>query len=399
VSAGETGSALLADAIVVAAGSSSRMAGTDKLTALLGGRPLLAWTLDALDAASSVERIVLVTSESRIAELVAADWLPGSVVAVVPGGDHRAASVAAGLAALDELDAADERAPDRVVLVHDGARPLVSPALVDAVAAAAARYGAAIAAVPVAETIERVRDSVVVETVDRTDLVAAQTPQGARRSFLREALRRFPADGPRRFTDEASLLEACSIAVHVVDGEPGNIKVTVPADLARVGSVVGARARSGIGHDSHPFGPGRPLILGGVEIAGAPRLHGHSDGDVVLHAICDALLGAAGLGDLGRIFPAGPTTPQGIDSGRMLSDVLGRVRDAGLMPVGVDVTVTAARPRLGSHLDRMRESVARLLGVAPEAVNVKASTGNLDGMEGAGRGVSALVVATLGSTR
>jgi 2-C-methyl-D-erythritol 2,4-cyclodiphosphate synthase len=153
--------------------------------------------------------------------------------------------------------------------------------------------------------------------------------------------------------------------------------------------------RTGIGHDSHPFGPGEPLALGGIEIAGAPRLHGHSDGDVALHAICDALLGAAGLGDLGRVFPAGPATPAGIASTELLAEVVRRVADAGHRPASLDVTIVAARPRLGAHLDAMRDAIAGTLGIAPVAVNVKASTGNLDGMEGAGRGISALAVATL----
>ena len=204
------------------------------------------------------------------------------------------------------------------------------------------------------------------------------------------------------FTDEAALLEACSIPVHVIDGEPGNIKVTLPADLARAAAALqgpGGRTRTGIGHDSHPFGPGTPLVLGGVRIDGAPRLHGHSDGDVALHAVCDALLGAAGLGDLGRIFPAGPATPAGIDSTVLLEDVVGRVGAAGLRPASVDLTIVAGRPKLGSRLDAMRDALAAALGLDMTRVNVKASTGNLDGMEGAGRGISALAIVVLEEAR
>ncbi len=292
------------------------MGGRDKLAVEIGGRPLLAWTLDALVAAPEVARLVVVTAAGRRGAIADAPWLPTSVIDVVAGGARRQESVRAGFAALEDAGSDDAG----VVLVHDAARPLVPPSLVGAVAAATAEHGAAIPIVPVAETIKRVAGGRVLTTVDRRDLGAAQTPQGVRRDLLREAYRRFPADGPDTFTDEAALLEACSIEVHVVPGDPGNLKVTLPADLERVADVLAARSatRTGIGHDSHPFGPGMPLALGGIEIAGAPRLAGHSDGDVALHALADALLGAAGLGDLGRLFPADARTPAGIASARLL---------------------------------------------------------------------------------
>jgi len=392
--------AAVADAIVVAAGTSARMGGVDKLSAPIGGRPLLAWTLDALAAAPVVGRLVVVTAPDRLEALREAAWLPSSVTSIVPGGDRRQVSVAAGLDELDRLDAASREATpdDRVVLVHDGARPLVTPSLVQAVAEAAAKHGAAIPVIPIGETVKRIEGGRVAATIDRTPLATAQTPQGVRRSILRAAFERFAADGAATFTDEAALLEACSIPVHVIDGDPGNVKVTLPADLARAEAALGARGamtRTGIGHDSHPFGPGVPLVLGGVPIEGAPRLHGHSDGDVALHAVCDALLGAAGLGDLGRLFPAGPGTPEGIASGALLEEVQRRVAAAGWRPVSVDLTIVAARPRLGSRLDAIRDAIAAALGLEPPRVNVKASTGNLDGMEGAGRGMSAIAIALL----
>jgi 2-C-methyl-D-erythritol 2,4-cyclodiphosphate synthase len=153
--------------------------------------------------------------------------------------------------------------------------------------------------------------------------------------------------------------------------------------------------RVGFGHDSHPFGPGSGLRLGGIEIAGAPRLAGHSDGDVALHAVADALLGAAGQGDLGRLFPADARTPQGVASADLLRGVVARLSEAGLRPASVDVVVIGARPRLGARLDEMRAAIAGLLGLPATAVNVKASTGNLAGDEGAGRSISARAVATV----
>jgi 2-C-methyl-D-erythritol 4-phosphate cytidylyltransferase/2-C-methyl-D-erythritol 2,4-cyclodiphosphate synthase len=384
--------AAVADAVVVAAGASQRMDGADKLAAIVSGRPLLAWTLDAVMASGAVERLVVVTAPARVAAVAAAPWLPGGTE-VVAGGATRQASVAAGVRHLHRIDPDGD---DRPVLVHDGARPLASAALIEAVARETLRHGAAIPVLPVAETLKRVEDGRVVETVDRATLGAAQTPQGALRRLLLRAWEAFPPDRPPTFTDEAALLEACRIPVDAIPGEPANLKVTLPDDLRRVEQALAAEVpRVGYGHDSHPFGPGSPLRLGGIDIAGAPRLAGHSDGDVVLHAVADALLGAAGLGDLGRLFPPDARTPRGADSTVLLGEVVARLATAGLRPASVDVTVIGARPRLGDRLDAMRTALAAALGVDQASVNVKASTGNLGGDEGAGRTMSARAVATV----
>jgi 2-C-methyl-D-erythritol 4-phosphate cytidylyltransferase/2-C-methyl-D-erythritol 2,4-cyclodiphosphate synthase len=395
-----------ADAIVVAAGSSRRMGGTDKLNHVIAGRPLLAWSIDALTVVPEVERVVVVTAADRVDDLRGAPWLPPEVVAVVAGGARRHESVAAGAAALDALDGPDTF-DDRVVLVHDGARPLASAALVRSILEAAAGDGAAIPVVPIAETVKRVEHGVVAATVDRDELATAQTPQGVRRGLLRRAFTEFPPDGPETWTDEAALLEACRIAVHAIPGETANLKVTVPGDLDRVQSALGGGlgqaayatpavvVRVGSGSDTHPFGPGAPLALGGIEVAGAYRLHGHSDGDVALHAVADALLGAAGLGDLGRLFPAGPETPRGIASRELLAEVARRLSAAGWRVTSVDLTIVGARPRLGGLLEGMRDAIAATLGVDAELISVKASSGNLSGMEGAGRGISANAVAAI----
>lgn len=377
------------DAIVVAAGMSGRMEGLDKRLAPLGGRPLLIWTLEAIASAPITERIVLVMGPGPALDAIR-PFLPSCVVGVVAGGPHRGASVEAGFRALEGLHggAID---PERVVLVHDGARPFVSAALIQAIADSVAVYGAAFPILPVGDTVRRIRNGVVEDIVDRTDLMAAQTPQGARAGLFDMAFQRHPASGPARFTDEAALLMACTIRVHPVPGDPVNFKVTLPADLARADAMVGARTSLRVGHgvDSHPFGPGDPLRLAGIEISGAPRLHGHSDGDVALHAIADALLGAAALGDLGRLFPADQRTPRGIGSSELLAMVLVRLTDAGWAIDSVDLTITGARPHLGGRLDDMQSTIAGLLGVPVGAVGVKASTGNLDGATGAGRAIAA----------
>ena len=388
------------DAVVVAAGSSRRMAGRDKLAADIGGRPLLAWTLAGLAAAPEVSRIVVVAAAERVAAIRAAGWLPPTVVDVVAGGPRRQESVAAGLARLGREPAG--AAPDRIILIHDGARPLVTPALVSRVAEAAARFGAAIPVLALTDTVKRVDGGRVVATLDRSELGTAQTPQGIRRGLLDQAWAAYPPAGPVTFTDEAGLLEACTITVHAVPGDPMNFKVTAPGDLERASAVLapdrlsaGRPTRVGFGTDRHPFGPGEPLRLGGIEIDGMARLHGHSDGDVALHAIADALLGAAGLGDLGRQFPAGPETPAGLASSIMLGAVVDRVRAAGYRPASLDLTIVAGRPRLAGRLEAMSRAIAGATGLDPEQVSVKASTGNLEGWEGAGRGISASAVAVI----
>jgi 2-C-methyl-D-erythritol 4-phosphate cytidylyltransferase/2-C-methyl-D-erythritol 2,4-cyclodiphosphate synthase len=375
------------------------MAGLDKLLAPVAGRPLIAWTVDAIAAAPSVDRIVVVAAPERVGEWRDAAWLRGAQadVDVVAGGPTRQVSVATGVRRRAQLDPGGA---DRTVLVHDGARPLASPALVEAVAAAVEAHGAALPVLPVAETLKRVKDGRVVETVDRATLAAAQTPQGARRSLLLRAWETFPPDGEREFTDEAALLEACRIPVHAIPGDPANLKVTLPDDLRRVELALGSGSpRIGFGHDSHPFGPGAPLRLGGVTVDGVPSLAGHSDGDVALHAVADALLGAAGLGDLGRLFPADARTPRGVASDDLLRAVVERLGERGLEPGTVDLVIIGARPKLGPRLDGMRAAIAATLGIDEGAVNVKASSGNLAGDEGAGRSISARAVATVRERR
>jgi 2-C-methyl-D-erythritol 4-phosphate cytidylyltransferase/2-C-methyl-D-erythritol 2,4-cyclodiphosphate synthase len=385
-----------ADAIVVAAGGSTRMGGADKLLVTIGDRPVLAHAISAL--AGDVGALVVVTTADRRRALEAGGWVPDARTTFVEGGERRQDSVRAGFLTLEA--ASPDPEGGRVVLVHDGARPVVPKELVRDVVEAAARHGAAIPAVPVSETLKRVAGDRIEATVDRSSLATAQTPQGVRRGLLRDALAS-PVATQGTWTDEAALLEACSIDVHVVPGDPTNLKVTVPEDLERAVAVLGGERpgrRFGIGHDSHPFGPGVPLRLGGIEIPGAPALYGHSDGDVALHAVADALLGAAGLGDLGRMFPAGSATPRGIESRDLLAAVFHRLAEAGWRPSAVDLTIVGSRPRLAAHLDDMRPAIAALLGVSTDAVSVKASSGNLDGAEGAGRSISALALATIEAT-
>jgi 2-C-methyl-D-erythritol 4-phosphate cytidylyltransferase/2-C-methyl-D-erythritol 2,4-cyclodiphosphate synthase len=310
-------------------------------------------------------------------------------VTVVAGGERRSDSVRAG------LDAADAD----VVLVHDGARPLASPGLVDSVAESAAAHGAAAPVLPVADSLKRAVDGRLIG-VDREGLLQAQTPQGARRELLLDAFAAVASTG-RAFTDEVGLLEANGVAVVPVPGEATNVKVTEPADLELVRAIVAGRrqpaeTRLGVGQDNHPFGPLDGLWLGGVLVPEAPRLYGHSDGDVVLHALATAVLGACGLGDLGRVFPASDRQTLGAPSAGLLGEALDRARAEGWRPATAQLTVVGSRPRLGpARLDEMRARIAELLDLPLAAVGLTASSGNLGGAEGAGRAISASALVTM----
>ena len=375
--------AAFADAVIVAAGSSSRMGGLDKSDASIEGRPVLRWAVDAMRGAAAVRRIIVVTAADRVSDLQGRSWITEAGVTVVAGGLRRQDSVAAGVRAADT----------DVVLVHDAARPLATSALVERVAQAAARHGAAIPVLPVIDSLKQVTDGLVTATADRSRLFRAQTPQGARRELLTAAIDAL-ADGPDLFGDEQELLTRHGVPVVTVPGEPAALKITEPFDLEVVRALAHGPAAQAVryawGTDSHPFGSLDGLRLAGLDIPEAPRLHGHSDGDAALHAVCDGLLAAARAGDLGRLFPAGEARTRGIDSRELLREVVARVVAGGVRPASVDLTIVAARPRLGSaRLEQMRSILAGLLGIDLADVAVQASTGNLSGDEGAGRTISA----------
>jgi 2-C-methyl-D-erythritol 4-phosphate cytidylyltransferase/2-C-methyl-D-erythritol 2,4-cyclodiphosphate synthase len=371
----------IADAVIVAAGSSRRMGGQDKLGLTIAGRPILRWSVEALAAAPQVDRVIIVTAADRIDELRAMPWLAQIGATVVPGGRRRQDSVALGLRA----------ASADIVLVHDAARPFVSAALVARVVAGVEAHAAAIPALPVVDALKRVDGLRITASADRAGLYRAQTPQGARRELLLAAAEAH-AHEEVEIPDEADLLARDGVPVAIVAGDADNIKVTLPQDLAmaRLLAGEGAGRRVAHGKDSHPFGPDDGLRLGGLLIEQAPRLQGHSDGDVVLHALCDALLAAGGGGDLGRLFPSGQQHTRGIDSRELVHEVMRRVGSAGLQVESVDVTIEGARPRLGGQrLDAMASIIGGLVGVDPACVLVKATTANLSGDEGAGRVISA----------
>jgi 2-C-methyl-D-erythritol 2,4-cyclodiphosphate synthase len=267
------------------------------------------------------------------------------------------------------------------------------------------RHGAAIPGLPVADTVKHVETDLasglvlVRKTIERSFLRLAQTPQGARRDWLREALERESARaGLGEVTDEAAALERAGRPVAVVPGDTTNRKITSLEDLelARTHAAGGARdLRIGSGFDVHRFGAARALVLGGVEFPGEPGLVGHSDADVVLHAAMDALLGAAGLDDIGAIFPPGDPAFAGADSRDLARDVARRVRAAGFRVGNVDLTVLAERPRIRERVDAMRESIGHALDLDPLRVGLKATTFEGLGTLGRGEGIACHAVALL----
>jgi 2-C-methyl-D-erythritol 4-phosphate cytidylyltransferase/2-C-methyl-D-erythritol 2,4-cyclodiphosphate synthase len=308
------------------------------------------------------------------------------------GGATRQASVRAGLEALKP------HAP-ALVLVHDAARPFATPALVSRAIAEARARGAAVPALPVSDTVKRVdAQGRVAETIDRSTLRLIQTPQAFAYAPLLDAHQRATAQGREDFTDDAALAEWAGMTVNVFAGEPGNIKITDPADFVRAEAMDFAALgdiRIASGLDVHAFGPGDHVMLGGLRIPHGRALTGHSDADVVLHALTDALLGALAEGDIGAHFP--PSDPQwrGASSDRFLRFAIERVKARGGRVAHLDVTVVCEAPRIGPHRDAMRAKIAELAGIAVERVAVKATTSEKLGFTGRGEGIAATATATV----
>jgi len=381
--------------ILLAAGQSRRMGpGVPKALRTVAGLPLYRWALDSCLAGTRPGHAVVVVPAEHVRAVQQAlgRAIPGIPLSVVAGGPTRAASARAGLRALP---------PDaRWVLLHDAARPLASPRLHAAVLSGAREHGAATAALDVVDALRfRQPPDQTALYLERGNVVRVQTPQACRRDWLEEAHRRAPPDDP---PDDAALVSAAGHPVALVPGEPDNRKVTVASDLDAAalrlaGDGTPPTLRVGTGSDIHRLVPGRPLWLGGVQIPHPRGLLGHSDGDVACHAIADALLGAAGLGDLGEHFPPGDPAWAGASGTRILTEVRSKLLEQGYRVGNVDVTILAEFPRLAPHRAAMREAVAWGLGVPVDRVSVKATTAEGLGPVGAGLAIAAQAVASVQS--
>jgi 2-C-methyl-D-erythritol 4-phosphate cytidylyltransferase/2-C-methyl-D-erythritol 2,4-cyclodiphosphate synthase len=369
-------------AILVAAGSGSRFgAETPKQFLILRGKPVMRHAAETLAAA--VDLLQPVGDAAAVDPVLAGlAHLP-----TVPGGTTRQDSVRAGLEALVA------HAPD-VVLVHDAARPLIPTGSIPALLAALELAPGAIPAVPVADTLKRGTDGRIVETVPRAGLFRAQTPQAFRFDVLLAAHR---APGTDAATDDASLLEAAGQTVLLVPGAEDNIKLTYPEDLERLERAMGGMMipRVGTGFDVHAFADERPLILCGVTVPHPRGLAGHSDADVGIHALCDAIYGALAEGDIGRHFPPSEAAWKDADSARFLRHAAGRIAARGGRLANVDVTLICERPKITPYAAAMMARLAELLGVDRSLVSVKATTTERLGFAGRGEGIAAQAVATV----
>lgn len=382
--------------VIAAAGNSTRMgAGVDKQFVMLDGHPVLWHTLKLFKTFSQVKQILVTVSAAnsqRVTELVEQSGL-GIPWGVVAGGTERQHSVRNALQQVNEgLD---------LIMVHDGARPFVDRESVLKSIELAGRFGAAVVAVPVKDTIKSADDTgKVLQTLDRSSLWQVQTPQTFRRELLLSAYEKATAAGFLA-TDDAALVEWAGGAVHLVRGSYYNFKVTTPEDLLLAEAVAAGRSvrqmqRVGFGYDVHQFVMGRPLMLGGVSVPYERGLDGHSDADVLLHAIADALLGAAGMGDIGRHFPDNDPRYKGISSLVLLQEVRGKLADAGFSTHNVDAVVAAQEPKLAPHIEEMNRTIAAALLIDPSQVNIKATTTERLGFVGRKEGIAAQAVVLIG---
>jgi 2-C-methyl-D-erythritol 4-phosphate cytidylyltransferase/2-C-methyl-D-erythritol 2,4-cyclodiphosphate synthase len=370
-------------ALIVAAGSGSRMGGdTPKQYRPIAGKAVLAHAVDALASHPRIDAVRVVIGPGQ--EEMAREALDGRDVGdLIGGGGERSDSVRAGLDAI----------PDGIVLVHDAARPFCPHDVIDRLLDALENGDGAVPVLGLSDTLARGAGQLD-EMVERKDMVRVQTPQAFHVEDLRYAL---TESGLRKATDESSLLVAARLKVVTVEGDPMLDKLTSPADWERAEQLQTARliSRTGMGFDVHAFAGEGPVMLGGIEVPHDRGLAGHSDADVVLHAITDALLGAASLGDIGRHFP--PSDPQwkGASSDIFLSHAAGLIRHMGGIIDFVDCTLICEAPKLSPYRDAMRSQIAEILGLSLSRVSIKATTTERLGFTGRGEGIAAQAVATI----
>jgi 2-C-methyl-D-erythritol 4-phosphate cytidylyltransferase/2-C-methyl-D-erythritol 2,4-cyclodiphosphate synthase len=374
---------LTTTALIVAAGKGERLGGgLPKQYRLLGGKPVLRWAVESLIRHPAVQRARVVIGKGH-QELAAAALRGLDVGDFVEGGEDRADSVRAGLAEVR----------GEAVLVHDAARPFCPAAVIDRLVASLEFYEGAAPVLPVGDTLARA-DTALEDAVDRTGLVRVQTPQAFRLDDLRAAYERWNGPSP---TDETTVVRASGMKVAAVEGDSALEKLTLPGDFERAEQWLAGRLspRTGMGFDVHAFAGEGPIMLGGIEVPHTRGLAGHSDADVVLHAITDALLGAAGLGDIGQHFPPSDPRWKGAASSIFLAHAVVLLRSRGAMIEHVDCTIIAEAPKVGPHREAMRSRIAEIAGLSVDQVSIKATTTEGLGFTGRREGIAAQAVASI----
>jgi 2-C-methyl-D-erythritol 4-phosphate cytidylyltransferase / 2-C-methyl-D-erythritol 2,4-cyclodiphosphate synthase len=370
-------------ALIVAAGKGERLGGgVPKQFRVLGGRPVLRWAAEALIRHPAVNALRVVIGKGQ--QALASATLDGlDVGPLIEGGTERADSVRAGLDAIS----------GDAVLVHDAARPFCPRAVVDRLLASLEFFEAATPVLPVGDTVARATNRVG-EPLDRAGLVRVQTPQAFRLDALRQAYAAWSGSPP---TDETTVMRAAGMDVAAVAGDPALEKLTSSADFERAEEWLACRLipRTGMGFDVHAFSGAGPVMLGGIAVPHSRGLAGHSDADVVLHAITDALLGAGGLGDIGEHFPPSDPIWKGMSSDRFLIHSLELLRAKGAIVDHVDCTIIAEEPKVGPHRSAMRARIAEIAGLTLEQVSVKATTTEGLGFTGRREGIAAQAVASI----
>ena len=394
--------------IIAAAGSGNRMgSGIPKQFMEIQGKPILARTIEAFEKNAFTDDIYVVVNRDHVERCIREYCGVGKVRQIVPGGPERQDSVYAALSVIPgDVD---------YILIHDGARPFVTEEVINALIVSTANHGAAVTAVPVKDTVKEAEEAIFTATLDRDRLYSVQTPQGFQRELLKAAYEKAFAENFYG-TDDAVLVEKMGEKVYLVKGDYHNIKITTKEDMIIGEAILSARAgqafrkeevpadiwedlRTGTGFDVHRLTEGRKLILGGVEIPFEKGSLGHSDADVLLHAVMDALLGAAALGDIGRHFPDSDDSFRGISSLLLLKKTGELLSKNGWSIGNIDATVIAERPKIAPHTEKMISNIAKTLGIEESRINIKGTTTEKLGFCGRGEGIAAQASALIRRSR
>ena len=362
---------------LIAAGGSSKRMGQNKLLIKIGGKFVIEKTLHAFCDCKKIDEIIVATDNEEI-KAICKNAVSNKKLSLVRAGTERQYSVQNGLELVQN---------DDIVLIHDAARPFVSQKLIEACIESAANYGSGVAALPVYDSLKKAdKDMLVLNSIDREGVFAMQTPQAFLGKIIKEAHKQDTLG-----TDDAFLVEKMGKSVKLVMGEKANIKLTVKEDVESIMN----KFRIGQGYDVHKLVENRDLILCGVKIPYEFGLLGHSDADAATHALMDAMLGAAGCGDIGGMFPDTDESFKGANSIKLLEEVVNRIEREGYRLLNCDITIIAQKPKLKDYIMPMRKNLSKALGIDASYINVKATTTEHLGFEGRGEGISAMAVAML----